>query len=254
MNSRSGTTAACLTDYLSKIEWGSKKTTEQCMPIAEFAGVGQPSIRRWHADRILPVGLELVKLRYFLEQQGYQVAELEALNSHVRILGKLIVYGALDLQVAVDRLKFPDKSKMFRLLHGGCFTSPERSEVIATICQENSQNPLVAAIGRQEVAIPELAPPQSLPSAQVSHAEDALTEDEKTIRLLQSLNGLVTVLSQNLEKMLSEGYTAGQRHAFREKAGRALIFDQSNLLHTFNQQLNGLCSETARRDLMSAKK
>jgi hypothetical protein len=69
----------------------------------------------------------------------------------------------------------------------------------------------------------------------------------EVIGLLDELARLVKELTPHLDHILSDAVMAHQRHVLRDHAGKARIFDLSNDIYQFNQRMNALCSEAARK-------
>lgn len=233
-----GNTQDCLKHYLSQLPWSDKGCAEARKPMADFLGVRSDSIRRWLVTDIQPIGLVLVKLRYFLEEKGYRITELETLKKPVRMLGKLIATQQITWEEAVERIQFSNASELLQVLHGNRGLSSERMVIVARICADYSED---------EETHHAAAPPwknQMAPTETPNKKGVRIEED--VIHLLDALNGLCAVLEPRLEYMLSEGFTPEQRQLFRERAGRVRVFDLANRFFGLNKQLNALCSEKAR--------
>lgn len=242
-----GSTADCLKHYLGKLPWGNKGSAEARMPMADFLGITPTSIQRWAVGGTKPKGLALVKLRYYLEKQGYRITELEELQNPIRVLGKLIAVGEITCEEVLKQLKIPNNDELLRILHGNRGLSSERMVAIARICVDH---PL-------EVQEAPGAPTGSLLSHAIAlqaEARGKITDrvEEDVLHLLDSLNGLCSLLAPRLEHMLSNGFTSEQRQAFRDRAGRHRVFDMANRFYALNKQLNALCSETTREKIASA--
>ena len=235
-----GSTADCLRHYLKQLPWGTREIAEARQPLVDSVGVDPNSIRRWFVEPSMPVGLALVKLRYFLETIGYQVTDLDALEQPVRHLGKLISLGVVDVETASDQIGFSEVSKLFRLLHGNSGLSEERRPAVEEIC---SKHPLEKALVTPRAVASVEHPIPLLPT---EHEKGAISVEDDVFNLLVSLNGLSALLTPRLEHMLSNGFTSAQRQAFRDRAGQGLVFKLSNRFYALNKLLNALCSEKAR--------
>jgi len=236
-----GSAMDCLKHYLEQLPWGDQSSTEARKPMADFLGINSDSIRRWFTGDTQPKGLVLVKLRYFLEDQGYRIEELEGLQPLARQLGRLISNGVISYEETAKELGFTEVSDILRALHAKAPFSSKQMAGIARICAEH---PLEVQETTSAPAIALLSRAVALQGQARSAIRDRVEED--IIHLLDGLNGLCAVLEPRLEHMLSDGFTPEQRQAFREKAGRHRVFDMANRFYRLNKQLNALCSEKAR--------
>jgi hypothetical protein len=84
---------------------------------------------------------------------------------------------------------------------------------------------------------------RKLPAANIG----PFVREDEVIGMLDRLAGVIEELTPHLDHILSDAVTANQRRIFRDQAGKARTFDLSNNIHRFNQRMNALCSETARR-------
>ncbi len=229
----SGSVMDCLSHYLGQLPWEGKGCVEARKPLADFLGINPATIRCWFVGSAKPLGLQLVKLRYFLEERGYDVQELHKLPGPVMALGKAIAYGKIGFDDAVEKIHMSQGSELLQVLHGNRGVSNERMATIVRICGDT---PFQEG-ERPAPADPTGEPAQAAPSGKT---------EEEIINLLNSLDGLCALLEPRLGRMLSNAVTPEQRQAFREKAGRHRVFDMANRFFRLNKQLNALCSEKAR--------
>lgn len=80
----------------------------------------------------------------------------------------------------------------------------------------------------------------------------SVVPEDEVIGLLDKVARLIEELTPHLNHILSDAVTADQRQLFRERAGRARVFDLSNEIFRFGQSMNALCSETS-RELVAQK-
>lgn len=232
------TALTCLKDYLTHLVFGEKGCVSGRVPLMKFVGIKNPdTISRWAKGK-MPMGLVLVKLRYFLEQKGYEVIELEALDTRVYQLGKLIAIGKISFDQVVQNLGLAKESEVLQVLHGRRGLSDDRVKKVELICARYSEQDL----GR---FLPTNNKEAIVPSSGVGAFEPL--EDE-TLHLLKSVDEALVLLIPRLERMVVDrsGNASEQRRLFREHAGRQLVFDLSNRFYKATKMLNALCSEKAR--------
>jgi hypothetical protein len=68
--------------------------------------VWHPTGRDWARGKKFPKGMFLLKLGYYLEQAGFGVEELQALNPDLRLFGRMMAFGLLELHEAVGELGY----------------------------------------------------------------------------------------------------------------------------------------------------
>lgn len=236
-----GSTADCLRHYLKQLPWGkSAKLSRAEKPMIEFIGITSGTIRRWFLEQVAPGGMPLLKLRYFLESNGYQVTDLDSLEKPVRRLGEIISHGIVDFREMVEQIGYKQDTELLQVLHGRRGLSNERRAKIEEIC---SKHPLEkASVTLRAVASVE----HPIPPLSTDHEKNVISVEDDVFNLLISLNGLSSLLTPRLEHMLSNGFTSAQRQAFRDRAGQGLVFKLSNRFYALNKLLNALCSEKAR--------
>lgn len=244
---KNGTTEECLWHYLASLPVGKKGSTESRDPIAKFTGANQRSIREWAGHRCLPVGFTLVRVRYFLEKEGYAIAELEKLAKPIRQLGWLLAYEYVDADSAYKEIGLDNINRLCCVLRGERNLSSDRFSKIEQIVEGFKEE---LALMR----IPEEIPLDSRPNEKkevaaenktVAVIPDELVEED-ILHLLRGLKSIVALLAPRFERMLSHGVSVERRRSFRDNAGQALIFDLSNELHHGLGLFKALCSEKAR--------
>ena len=97
-----------------------KKGFELRKLIANFCGVGDPTVQRWLSDfkDHLPVGEIEVKLKCFLDLNGYRVIELERLPRVVRNFVELIGFDLLSTNAAAELLGYVRVYSLYPVLRG----------------------------------------------------------------------------------------------------------------------------------------
>jgi hypothetical protein len=100
-----GTAEECLMHYLSNTNG------EDYAKIIAYVGIANKApLKRWE-NGLLPNGGNLVKVRYFLDEQNYHVTELRSLQHEVRELGHVYATNKLTITELADILGYTTKSK-----------------------------------------------------------------------------------------------------------------------------------------------
>ena len=236
MRNKQGTTGYCLREYLSGIVWNNKSTTAQCREIVDFTSVSRGTIRRWYTGESKPKGLVLVKVRFFLEDQGYRIRGFQFADDRLKILGRMIAENKLDLNQVSTELGFTRGQELLRVLHGNAFTSNEKMTRIENLIRSNGQQPAPTTV-----------------ISKVNQKSELKVFDEVLV-LFNSLDGLVTLLDHRLDSILSDQFSAEERQVFREKATPDRLFLLANRFYALNRRMNGLCSEKAREHHLTERK
>jgi hypothetical protein len=97
---------------------GKKGISRFRKPMADFCGVGDTTIASWLSDvgHRLPMGEIEVKLKCFLDLNGYRVIELERLPRAIRNFAELIGFGLLTTDRAAELLGFARGSTLYPVL------------------------------------------------------------------------------------------------------------------------------------------
>jgi len=241
-------TVDCLRRYLATLNSGDEDCVQAKRSLMKFVGLENPRIlSSWLKGEFKPIGLKLVKVRYFLENQGFKLFELEKLDRKIYELGKLIAFEKLDLSQVCQELGYRPKS-LFEILHGKKRSSEDKLTRINQILKKfakESKEP-----GEVPSPSPKAEPPvvKAAPVTESSQAPIAPDLETETIFLLGILKNVTALLKPRLDHLLSDKVSAESRHNFRQRAGRERVFDLSNEFFHLNFQLNSMCSEKAREN------
>lgn len=215
-----GTTAECFKHFL-----GLTFKTDQMPRIAEFIGTKPDNIRRKWRDKFVPIGDNLLRLRYFLDAFGYEVEELEALHMTVFNMGLVYAHRLVTMESLARDLSY-SRDQVSRVLMGVRPLSPER-KIVAT-------NAMASHLSTAGVAHAELGTirGQILDSRQAPIADGA--PDPTVEAFAYGVRSLLPLA----KALCSDRYTAADRQRVRELAGEMEFFNFSNLV-------NALCGERA---------
>lgn len=243
---KEGATLECIIDYLNQLPEGKNSVQARTL-LMKFVDIGRPdTIARWRKGTNKPLGLPLIKLRYFLEAQGYEVKELKALDKKIYNLGKLIAFNVVSFKEVSQRLGYAKDNGLSRVLHGKRNVLPEKIEKLDKILADLSDKLIKLPGIKKEQSSQDKA----LTATRPIDIQEPVVYDEtlfqETKELLSTLDSTIALLEPRLKILLSDKTTAEQRQAFREIAGRHLVFDLSNRSHGLTELLMALCSEKAR--------
>lgn len=254
-----GTTKECLAHYASTLpQVHNRRVRDALAPLADFTGRRKATVYHWLRRERPVLGFNLVKVRYFLEQQGYQVIELKNLIPAVRDLGRLIAHGVLTIEEVVKELSYTGRTHFLEVLHGDRL-SPKRMKTIHDIVE--TYLPLlekrVRGLARLYDHPHQKEEPTTKPDVEEEPAYTPVSETDRAPGIqgvgketVSTVNGdtehrvLIVALAKQLEAItplaelvLSDLYTPDERIKVREIVD---VFRASNAL-------NQLCGETARR-------
>jgi hypothetical protein len=187
---------------------------------------------RWLRQEYDPSGLNLVRLRYFLEACGYEVQELKELDPIVYNLGLMIACNIVTLEEVVTELEIKQRETLFGNLNGKSRPSPDNLGKI---------NSLVTAY--QDV-IKEINALKSVPKLDFEHgtakpAPAALAPLKPPTSVVEELADLIRQAIPLAGQLLSDKHSADDRRRLR-----SLLDDDG--VHVLQNQLTRLSSETSR--------
>ncbi|MBI2459539.1 MAG: hypothetical protein HYV53_03235 [Parcubacteria group bacterium] len=124
----SGTTKECLKHYGATMPIGEKDCSRYRILLAEFTKASiERTVPYWLSGKRPPLGVFLLKVRYFLEEVAYQVNELEKLSPQVYSFGRFVAFDILKINEATDMVKLAREQQLIRILHGDCGLSTPKS-------------------------------------------------------------------------------------------------------------------------------
>ncbi|MEN9614178.1 MAG: hypothetical protein RLZZ347_485 [Candidatus Parcubacteria bacterium] len=94
------------------------------------------SYSRWR-DLILPVGSNLLALRFFLKMAGYDPDELKSLLPGAYALAEAIVFGGLDFDTIIKATDMPpgNPDNVYKILCRGGKVGPAREQIFLTLAK-----------------------------------------------------------------------------------------------------------------------
>lgn len=258
-----GTVIDCLASFSQKIG-GDHKTRNT---ICDLLGIGHSTGKRWFSAKgVLPVGENLVRLRYLLELYGYEVFELKCLPPDVYNFGKLIAFGTISIEDAINLLDIGSHRSrtnhfadgLYRILHGKDGTDTEKTakmkEVVDSFQKElNSKiqfwkdtlniKEIVEADQVGTAACPFVLTDQ-VDTDQVDIDTNQVDQLDHNI-VLECFHHQVLAMIPLAQAVNSDGFSQEERRLLRvwtKKDRTNGVFELSNLLLK-------LCSETARKEI-----
>lgn len=242
-----GTTDECL----KHLERATKKDYLGARKIiADFCGVGESTVYRWLKGGAKPVGEPLIRLRFYLEFLGYDVAELRSLAPEVRDAARLCGFSIASISEVAQLVGYAggragvdvlltvfrgtagaskeklEEFKSFSKAYGEPFASKQKSTKKVQM--------LGVALPRAE-HVPEVSP-KAVAAAQSILRPKPVSDRESVI---ESLAGSVRAMIPLARLISSDEFSAEERARVRELSGTTHVFDLANLLYN-------LCGERAR--------
>jgi len=216
--------------------------------MADFVGAADRQIYRWTAGDSHPRGIQLIKVRFWLASQDYQVEELVDLGEEIYLLSSLLAFGAIDFDQVHDVLNYSHQDSSIALLHGTHAPSGQRSSEIARLIDGLINDP------DQQMQNwyhwlkcfhqPLIVWPDSAATEQVA-AEVSSGNNHQVI--LQSLKSIIEAATPLAELVLSDAFSQEERRALRES------FEKDGLF-VFSNTLSALCSARAREEAIKEKR
>jgi hypothetical protein len=141
-----------------------KATEDHLKKLTAWIGVvWHPTGRDWFLGRQFPKGMLLIKLAYYLEQVGFGIEELMALDAETRLFGRMMAFGLLDLNCALDTLGYSRRNgeAVLGVILRGKTMMPGSHGLLSEYAKSHKEK-LAEALEqfRSNTAIPPLKPPE----------------------------------------------------------------------------------------------
>jgi hypothetical protein len=111
----------CLRHLGAALEAGypanSKGSAQARQPLADFCGVGLPTVARWLKGEA-PTGLSLIKIVCYLQLFGYRVMDYSRVKPARRRFAELIGFGVLEAEEAATLIGYSDVPWLYAVLRG----------------------------------------------------------------------------------------------------------------------------------------
>lgn len=243
-----GTTAECLAHLAkaTKVDHFAKRRT-----IADFVGVGDSAVYRWFKGGIQPVGEPLLRLRFYMEFLGYNVAELQSLNPPVRDAARLFAFRIATLREIAQLVGYSEGrggiDTLLAIFRGTQGVSKQKLDEFTLFVEiyekhlsekKRATKKIQLNCGPSRTQV-EGALEAAKPS-QVLHPLRTVAQPRDRDVIIESLGTSVKALIPLARAVSSDGFTAEERARVRELAGGDGVFTLANLLYR-------LCGERARK-------
>lgn len=219
------------------------KSFELREKMRKLLGVEAKAGRLWFVRHNLPKGLNLLKLRFFLEFFGYKPQELENLPLVIYNFAQVVAFEIIDAENAAILVGFKEDqptSDLLRILLARGGTTKAKAEKMKLIYEENrlkvqeKRDEWINAIGCKT------AKPSEITVAQKATLEAKSLSLNK--EMPQVLANLILAAVPLAKALLSDDFSPEHRRQLRDLTkdnSTNGVFELSNLL-------NRLCSEKAR--------
>lgn len=187
--------------------------------LAEFLDVQEQTINCWRRGKSVPSGVRALRMHYLLSQLGELNSEWRVTEPAVVETGRLVAFRvlAVDALIAEFKDKVVDEQNVVRMMCGHKHIRPENLEIFQKIVDTYG--------GLLEPAISEWS--------------DLLVRNDRE-RLIAELSKRLVDSLPLCEEMVTDDWSAEDRHALRNKCGKDTIFRLYNAL-------GALCGEKARQ-------
>lgn len=241
------TTERAWQTFARTLPQGTKNCTTEREDICGFVGVNQHTVRRWiTADSVSGVrGLTVVKLRCFLELQGYEIAELRSLNRLIRTFAEILGHSVVSLedtcreiegevsQRAIDRI--------YDLILGRTQTALEPKMRIIQAFVDTHKDKLNekkrGLVTNRSDEVPVITTEQQPAQEKRDSGVTQSREREHTV-IRQLVISLVPAFRRVIELVVSDEFSSQDRRNIRELVGDDLF--------KLSTAMNRLSSETGR--------
>lgn len=201
------------------VEYTNSLDARRRQRLAEFLDVQVQTIRCWQRGKTIPAGIRLLKMHFLLDQIGEVDLDWKLTDPDVICVGKLVAFKALTVEsvIAEFKGKVNDEQNVVRMLCGHAHIKSDNQAIFKRIAESNSQ---------------------ALDEA-IKKWSDLLYRDPRDQIIAELSHRLLGVLPL-CEQMISDDWTAEDRHELRQRCGQETVFKLYNAL-------GALCGEKARQ-------
>jgi hypothetical protein len=205
--------------YDMVVDYTSALDVPRRQRLCEFLDVQEQTIRCWQRKKSIPSGLRALKMHYLLEHLGEVNSDWRITEPAVINVGRLVSFNVLSLDMVIAEFKgrFKDDHSVLRMMCGHNHIKADNLAMFQKISDDHGQY---------------------LESA-VSNWSDLMVLDERDQLIAELSNRLADVLPL-CEQVMSDDWTAEERHDLRQRSGQDTIFRLYNAL-------GALCGEKARQ-------
>jgi len=239
-----GTTEVCLFHFFDSLEKLSEdERLKEASEFARFLDLSGESLNKWVERKNFPMGLNLLRTRYYLQQAGYTIVEIKDIPESIQRLNELIARRKIDAREASDKMGFSDIAELTRVLLGKRIT-------------ENKTKIIEAFLQNVDLSNNVVLPDNKITSSLVSPEIKSLDEQIKGSGIFEELFKPVLVDALEalyyIEKIvipqvrdLLQDKDEETRVLFRKGLKDGFLFNLSNKTYETVELLNALCSENA---------
>jgi hypothetical protein len=230
----SGNVRQCLDHYAQTLPTSKSQVSKARKPLADACNISLELAYRWLLKGKMPIGSNLIRLRYFFHNLGYNVSEMEGMLPEVFNFGQVICLGHISFEDACQELGYTSVDTLYAVIKGVERPSRRKLEKMTSISQ--------TYIGKQA---PDVLNRQS---RQQSHQEhDMLLVVDSHQAIIDALRKQIEALLPLAQVVLSEDFSDDERRQLR----RGIPDDG---LYRTAQALHGLCSKKSRTLTLDKKR
>jgi hypothetical protein len=188
--------------FAARVPRGSKKSSRAKNPIADFCGVGIPTVTSWLNERCLPTGDTLIRLMFYLELVGYKIIELERMPKTRRYFAELIGFGVLSGQEATELVGYHQTSELYIVLKGLQDASKRKDEIMWDAWKERREE-----LEQKKEQARQLCSTKSIPPANRLEIEEAghevfIPPTSHPTAIIHIMSALLALLEDNADEFL----------------------------------------------------
>jgi len=247
-----GSTEECLRHFVqAHPEINEPKTKEFRVrnTISRLLDVSQATAYDWFCKFNMPNGERLLRLRYFLELNGYRLSDRHYASEVLRVFSNHLALQAISLADAASYIGLlPSAVLSIAMCRQG--TSPQSEQKLVELVELN-QEAAAEKLKAWQATIESFGfaqPPQEEIVAPVVQAtEPVVKEVDKDVSkdVIEILARLIQAACPLAELILSDNFSAEDRCRLRELTGNG----RTNKVFELSNSLNRLCGERARKEM-----
>lgn len=199
-------------DYIDSLNIDARRR------LAEFLNVKEQTIRSWQRKKTVPSGVRVLRFYYLLEAAGVQISGWRCTDPILQAAGRLVAFGVLGLAEMATAFDddVVDGARVLQFLCGHVHVKPKNMGIFKLIVENHID---------------------MLPEKQ-REWEDLYRRDKHDVTIVELANRINEILPM-CEEMVTDKWSASERHQLRERCGPDVVFRLYNAM-------GALCGEAAR--------
>ena len=256
-----------LAEYAKRLpSRGSRHRHSYYRDLAEFTGCNLDTVGTWVNGTSMPLGLPLVKLRFFLLMIGFEPLELAHLRQDYPLgyaLAETLTFvPEIPIEKITKELGYEDRNAVLRIAHRGGTADAAHESELREFCdkflpevalrraywESRLRETAPRAVSFEPESETRYAAPKPPAISPLDGSLTGLLDQEKALRTLAHL----VFATEPLARAFAYHGSANDRRRLRAMTATTVEGGNSNVVFELNTLLQMLCGEEARKAILTA--